>query len=141
MRVVLHAPDRVHHLLIAMAADASDLDLIIEFVATAEQLPAVVDAAVESRWPPDAVMVISEGDAGPLDAVASIDRSRDWSAPIVVASTRTSDAERLCAYAAGADWYQEMPSRFSQLVELIEFLVVKAAIDLVDEVETYLLAN
>ena len=157
MRAIVHGTDRLHHLLLAMAADASDHDVAVEWVDAADELVAALAASLESGSVPDVVLVVVDGDAAPLDAVAAVDRAPIlWPTPIVVAATRSSEAERLRAYACGADWYLDLPDRFSDIVDLLEYLpsratiaaglvdgpglVDRAALDLVEEIEAFLAA-
>ena len=158
MRAVIHAADRVNHLLLAMAADAASLDVVLDFVDSPARLLSSLHDARETGWLPDVVMVVTDGDEHGLDAVASIDRDPTlWPIPVVVASTAPNDTERLRAYACGADWYQQLPTWFSEVVELVEVLPSKAAmaarlfegpsivdaaaLELVEEIEAYLLTS
>lgn len=157
MRAIVQATDRLHHLLFAMAADAADHDVHVDWVDRADQLLPTLSAALDTGWLPDIVLVIAGDDGAPLDAVAAIDRDAIlWPTPIVVASLQPSEQERLRAYACGADWYLTLPDRFSEIVDLLEFLpsrasiaaglvdgpglVDRAALDMVERIEAYLAA-
>jgi DNA-binding NarL/FixJ family response regulator len=157
MRAIVHASDRVNHLLLAMAADAAAAATEIEWVDRADDLLVTLADTVRSPDLPDVVLVVTDRDAEPLDAVAAIDAELPWwPTPIVVASADPSEDERLRAYACGADWYLPLPQAFSDIVDLLEFLpsramiaarivdgpglVDQAALDLVEEIESFLAA-
>ncbi|MEM9464503.1 MAG: hypothetical protein AAGA90_03990 [Actinomycetota bacterium] len=157
MRAILHAADRLNHLLFAMAADAAMDDVEVEWIDRSDDLLPALNRSLESGWLPDVVLVITDGDTAPLDAVAMIDQDPIlWPTPIVVASVHPSEDERLRAYACGVDWYLPLPDRFSEVVDLLEFLpsrasiaagivdgpgvVDRAALDLVEEIEAFLAA-
>ena len=95
MRAIVHATDRLHHLLFAMAADAADHDVHVDWVDRADQLLPTLSAALDTGWLPDIVLVIAGDDGAPLDAVAAIDRDAIlWPTPIVVASLQPCEQER-----------------------------------------------
>ena len=155
MHTIVVTPNRLDRLLFAMAADASDAELSLSF----SEPTGVADRLMEglaSGSLVDAVVVATDGDGDGLETVAAIDRDPIlWPTPIFVVSSRANDDERVRAYARGADWYEQIPQRFSTAVALLEQLpervamvsslaggpadIDQAAADLLDGIENFLL--
>ena len=158
MHAIVFAPNQIDRLLLAMAADAADADLSLDFVV---DRAAAIDQLTDSLSfgaPVDLVIVLSDGDAAGLEIVSEIDRDPIlWPTPTFVMSARANDDERVLAYARGADWYEQAPHRFSTAVAMLDQLpdrvgaivelvggpvaVDLAAGDLVEEIEAFLLKS
>lgn len=157
MHAIVFAPNQIDRLLMAMAADAAEIDLSMDFVVDEA---AALDQLTESSFGSlvDFVIVLTDGEATGLEIVSQIDRDPIlWPTPTFVLSARANDDERVRAYARGADWYEQAPRRFSTAVatlgQLPERVVAVAELvggskaidlaaeDLVDEIEAFLLKS
>ncbi|MEM8706664.1 MAG: hypothetical protein AAGE98_09420 [Actinomycetota bacterium] len=157
MRALVHVPDQSSHLLIATAADAVELDVALEFVHTPQALLHGLEASVATGWLPDVVIVQTDGTGSGLDALVTVKQDPIfWATPIMMLADNACDDERLRAYAAGAEWYQQMPHRFSDMKRLLKRLPKRltpsaslddrgiieiAAADLIDEIEDWLIGQ
>lgn len=143
--------------MIATAADAVGIDVVLEFVDSPDALVRALEASVATGWLPDVVILQTDGEGSGLPALEAVKRDAIfWATPIMVLAERACDHERLRAYAVGAEWYQQMPRRFSEAKRMLKRLPTRlsptrslddrgiieiAAADLVDEIENWLIAQ